>query len=458
MSEIIYQKSYQEYKAELDTELNKAAESFVKIGYLLKVARDTNILYESPYGNVNEFAKAEYGIDKTQVSRFIHINDRFSEGGYSDRLQEQYKGFGHAKLTIMLQLPDAINEVLTPEYSKSEIQTIKEEVDREKEITDIEVALEEKEELLDDILYETIKKLGEENPELYVKIHKGVKENGWTIEMLQSTMAPSGEKIYTIRIPGIGRKMLSLKDSEQQIALIDIRQNEKSIYTWDDLRDCWQQLIDTECEPEKNWEVIYGTEFPKKEKIAPVQPQKEASKKKETKVTKAKPKKKKLENRINTKNEADFGLQKEKEEKTEVKIEENVDFTENEEQLPGQMNVDDYPELKPDNLEENESAPPAAVIENDTDQLEVVENLPEAAPESRENVDFALSEVDSEAIKTDGCYRGLVTEYATLISNTIKEQPKPVPLGVLDKCIKEARNLLRLLENWREDRDDEETN
>ena len=138
-----YQKTYREYKAELDNELAKTAEGFVRIGYLLKVARDTDILRESGYSTVTDFAKAEYGIDKTQVSRFIRINDKFSEGGYSDHLLPQYQGFGYAKLSLMMLIPDEINEELTPNYSKSEIQAIKEEVEAEEKISDIEVMLEE---------------------------------------------------------------------------------------------------------------------------------------------------------------------------------------------------------------------------------------------------------------------------------------------------------------------------
>lgn len=46
MEHIIYQKTYQEYKQELDAVLTRTAEDFVQIGYLLKVARDTNILAE----------------------------------------------------------------------------------------------------------------------------------------------------------------------------------------------------------------------------------------------------------------------------------------------------------------------------------------------------------------------------------------------------------------------------
>ncbi len=56
----------------------------------------------------------------------------------------EYQGFGYAKLSIMLSLPDEVNEVLTPDLSKSEIQQLKEDVDEEKKTTDIEVMLEEK--------------------------------------------------------------------------------------------------------------------------------------------------------------------------------------------------------------------------------------------------------------------------------------------------------------------------
>lgn len=132
MEQVIGYRSYQEYKQELDTELKKTAEGFVRIGYLLKVARDTSILAESGYDNVIDFARAEYGLDKTQVSRFMNINDKFSEGGYAPELKEEYQGFGYAKLSIMLLLPEDVNNVLTPDFSKAEIQQIKDVVDEEK--------------------------------------------------------------------------------------------------------------------------------------------------------------------------------------------------------------------------------------------------------------------------------------------------------------------------------------
>ena len=124
MNEIVYQKGYEEYRAELGAELASASESFVRIGYLLKVARDTDILKYTAYTTYIEFAKAEYGLEKTQVSRFIRINDRFSEGGNSMELKEEYKGFGTRKLGVMLTLPEEITEELSPEYTVEDIETI----------------------------------------------------------------------------------------------------------------------------------------------------------------------------------------------------------------------------------------------------------------------------------------------------------------------------------------------
>ena len=135
-------KDYRHFKETLDTELKANVEGFVKIGWLLKVARDTDILRESGHKNVAEFAAAEYGLTKDVVSRYIAINDRYSEGGYSSRLQLKYEGFGVSKLQEMLTLPDSIIEEITPTLTRQQIQAIKKEVAAEEKITPIEVAME----------------------------------------------------------------------------------------------------------------------------------------------------------------------------------------------------------------------------------------------------------------------------------------------------------------------------
>ena len=106
------------------------------------MARDTNILAESGYKNVAEFAQAEYGLTKDIVSRYIAINDKYAINGYSDKLQTQFEGFGVAKLQDMLTLPDSIIEEIEPTLTRREIAEIKKQVAAEEKITPIEAAIE----------------------------------------------------------------------------------------------------------------------------------------------------------------------------------------------------------------------------------------------------------------------------------------------------------------------------
>jgi len=289
--------SYLDYKAAVDEELKKSAESFVRIGYLLKVARDTDILKESGYSSVNDFAWNEYKLEKSQVSRFIRINDEFSEGGYSDILQERYRGIGYAKLAIMLTLPAAVNEELLGNYSKAEIKMVKEEVEAEKAISELEVMMEPKNEDQEElgIFAKVLHQLGHDEPEMYLKLHEAVENTVYdgssapVVKKLMDALAPAGEAIHIVRVPGVGRKMLSIKGENTEPVIVDIRSNEKVSCSWDNF------IIDVEslsedADAKKSWERLYGEAFPVKEEpkkapVAPVQPNKTS------KVTKAKVKK-----------------------------------------------------------------------------------------------------------------------------------------------------------------------
>ncbi len=357
MNEVLYTKTFSEWQQELDTELVKSAESFVKIGYLLKVARDTDILVNSGYVNVVDFAKARYGLDKTQVSRFIHINDRFSEDGNSAELQDRYKGMGYAKLTIMLQLPDEINEEISADFSKSEIEDIKKEIDEENKISDIEVWMEgtqeeaEKYNELGQVMYQLLHDM----PELFTKIAQSYIET----EELMNILAPSGEMIYSVRIPGTGRLMLSIKVNTGRITITNVRSMDKTEWNIEDLADFVVDILsraDTE-DPVKAWTSIYKEEYPKKAEVAPVQQEKPAQRK-EKKVQKAK-------------------IEKPKPQPAEKDAEE--------EQIPGQDSVLNHPEYLPEN---SNNMP--AVQENIQNNTAIMGNTTEKPSDS------------SEMIKTSG--------------------------------------------------------
>lgn len=334
MEEIV-KTNYRAFKQELDKELNKAAQGFVKIGYLLKIARDTEVLYESGYKSVAEFAKAEYGLSKDVVSRYIAINDKYSEGGYSEHLQEKYKDFGVAKLQEMLTLPNAVADVLTPEMTRKEIQEIKAEVRAEEAVTDIEVMLEEKNTDISEmsemqkVLYQYFK----ENRLDFIGMAAVIKkesENG--IEETLDVLAPSGISVKTVRIAGEGKFLLSFKGKDNDIELVNVRGNSSSKYKW---QDFFNELTGIFQEGSKDeWEQIYKESFAEKppieetkEKVALVQPENKAE---DVKIV--------VEGEVITEQESLI---------PEILPQDNLEYHEEPGQIPGQMVVDDYPEIRP---------------------------------------------------------------------------------------------------------------
>lgn len=365
-------KTYGEYKAALDGELQKSAESFVRIGYLLKVARDTDILTESGYRSVNEFAEKEYNLDKSQVSRFIRINDEFSENGYSDRLQEHYRSFGYAKLAMMLLLPAEINEELSSSYNKAEIQAIREEVDEERKITDLEVALEEKDERQQDhsALGKVLYQIGKDNPEMYLGIYDAACNTVYddtvrpVVDKLMDVLAPAGEATISARVAREGRKMLIIKGADIEPVLVKVRSGEKQSYTWEQMIDEMETMCPDAEDARKAWEILYGEPFPeKKAEVAPVQPQKEQSSRKVSKVTKAKkPEKTSMES---VQAEERVRVQEDQTEKVEDQNEQEAAGVENEEsresKAQGEACTDSEPTGEPSDDPEPADKAPGAV-------------------------------------------------------------------------------------------------
>ncbi len=287
---------YLEFKRALDLELQKAAEGFVKIGYLLRLAMETEILKESGYRDVYEFAVREYNLDKSQVSRFVNINIRFSENGYSDRLQDQYRGYGYAKLAIMLQLPEEVTKELSPGFSKAEIQMIHEEIKEEKKVSDVEVWLEgtkPEQEAMENNLIRVVHQLCHTNPEVYRMLYEGYDagQPEKTKKEFQAALAPAGEAIYSVRVQGVGRLMLSMKGTEQPVTVINVRSNEKEAFLWEDLVNAFRMLVHSGSWKE-SWEATYEETLPEEERreVAPVQQKREekAPAKKQAKVIRAK--------------------------------------------------------------------------------------------------------------------------------------------------------------------------
>lgn len=111
------------WKEDIREKLRETAGNFVYIGFRLKQIRDSGMFDGA--ADIFEFAGKEYGLSKSTTSRFIAINEKFSEGGNSLELRKEYRAIGSSKLAEMLTLPDAECQMITERTTVKEIRELK---------------------------------------------------------------------------------------------------------------------------------------------------------------------------------------------------------------------------------------------------------------------------------------------------------------------------------------------
>lgn len=112
-----------QWKEDIRRKLAETAGNFVHIGYRLKQIRDSG-MYDGA-ADIFAFAEKEYGLGKSTVSRFIAINEKYSEGGNSLELKEEFRNFSSSKLSEMLTLPDSEVALITEKTTVREIRELK---------------------------------------------------------------------------------------------------------------------------------------------------------------------------------------------------------------------------------------------------------------------------------------------------------------------------------------------
>ena len=177
---------WMEMKQKLKQELLGVKQSFVRIGYALRKIDDAKLYEQDGYKSIAEFAKAEYGLEGSTVSRFMSINREYSIDGYSERLKPEYADFNRSQLEEMLKLPEADREMVTPDTARKEIRDIKKFNQAEPQ-----------EGIADDVT-ELIRHFGEDNAETLEKLYQcGIADNLHdNINRLVEIVNPGGSRSY----------------------------------------------------------------------------------------------------------------------------------------------------------------------------------------------------------------------------------------------------------------------
>lgn len=339
-------------KREIDNCQRKAVTSVVELGYILRKADDAELFREAGYSSIFKFAEAEYGWNQSQTSRFMDINREFSEGGYSTVLQEKYLGYGQAKLSEMLTLPDSIREELNPEVKRDEIREVKREMKEaaevEKEVTfAAKVTFESTD---NNFLTDSIEVLlGSKEFETKMKgLWPHIKNviDGGNIDIESVAVMVSGTGFGFTRA---GAYMYFFKNEDIKIA----RGAEKKSYGYDDFVRAAAALKNPSDMTLEEWyEEVFGRELPKEEQ-------------QEEKPEKKMPQKKK----------------KKEVKKTVVERETDNQSEETEEpECPGQTEISSFAEKETIEYEKEDEKNETSLMEDDSEKKENESGQTEVAP------------------------------------------------------------------------------
>lgn len=122
-----YQKlTYNDAKTILQEKLMNIKRSYIAVGYFLKYIRDNELYLEDGYKTIWEFAKDNFGITRSTCSRYMSMNDKFSKNGNTPILADEYEGFGKSQLQEMLYLDDKKMKEATSDMTVKEIRKLRE--------------------------------------------------------------------------------------------------------------------------------------------------------------------------------------------------------------------------------------------------------------------------------------------------------------------------------------------
>ena len=126
--------TYQEAKNILREKMYNLKMNFIAAGYYLKYIRDHEQFREDGYESIWEFAEDNYGIKKSTASRWMAMNDKFSQDGNSPILAEEFRSFEKSQLQEMLYLDDKQMETVTPDMTVKEIREVRKQEESVKEL------------------------------------------------------------------------------------------------------------------------------------------------------------------------------------------------------------------------------------------------------------------------------------------------------------------------------------
>lgn len=359
---------YIQSKNDIKNNLGGIVKSFVRIGWQLTRIDRSGAYKNDGYSTIAEFAAAEYGMNKTGVSRFMNVYETYSADGDTPELKEQYRDFNFSQLTELLQIQESDRQMFTPNVKREDIREFQR-FEKENESDPMQLLDWKNAKRPEEKLKATIQEFFRENREVLNSLY----EPDMDPKRLAEMISPSGSRSYRK-----GTVYLMFYEESRGIMVKVFGENPTDI--------TYRYLIDTARGMFENagsctWERYFGNDSDNQEQTIPTTvPETQEQKQSESKEIK------------------DIKLK----EKTEIAP------AQQEEQIPGQDSIDQHPEYMP--------APTPDPEEPVTKTYDNVQESSEKEPQSKKNTQNPYENVQKpqESIRETSITRKEYLETLTL--------------------------------------------
>lgn len=372
---------YIQSKNEIKQELGGIVKSFVRIGWQLTRIDKSGAYKHDGYNTIAEFAKAEYGMNPSGVSRFMNVYERYSLPGDTPELQEQYKDFKFAQLTEMLQLPEEDRQIFHAEDKREDIRELKD-FNKENENNPMNLLDWKSAQNTEDKLKATIQEFFHEKQGVLNTLYSNEAYQAGNIKGMSQIINPGDSMSY--------RKGTVFLMFHQEDITVKIFNGEMKNITWEQFFAYTQEIFAEAAAGNRTYENYFGIPEeapaePEKEEISPTT---EQSVRPEPKIAPAQPEptKEPVEKVDNSVDKCQKTAVEEKEElRTESTVlkpdfqtsepkpkntgkSQEIPLSEPEPQIPGQDNIQNHPEYMPEPVTEQDVRPESEIAPAQSEQ------------------------------------------------------------------------------------------
>lgn len=372
---------YIQSKNEIKQELGGIVKSFVRIGWQLTRIDKSGAYKHDGYNTIAEFAKAEYGMNPSGVSRFMNVYERYSLPGDTPELQEQYKDFKFAQLTEMLQLPEEDRQIFHAEDKREDIRELKD-FNKENENNPMNLLDWKSAQNTEDKLKATIQEFFHEKQGVLNTLYSSEAYQAGNIKGMSQIINPGDSMSY--------RKGTVFLMFHQEDITVKIFNGEMKNITWEQFFAYTQEIFAEAAAGNRTYENYFGIPEeapaePEKEEISPTT---EQSVRPEPKIAPAQPEptKEPVEKVDNSVDKCQKTAVEEKEElRTESTVlkpdfqtsepkpkntgkSQEIPLSEPEPQIPGQDNIQNHPEYMTEPVTEQDVRPESEIAPAQSEQ------------------------------------------------------------------------------------------